>query len=108
MPRDVYIVGCVRSPIGRGTENGILHSVHPIDLYAKILDELVKRTNVNKAEVEDIITGCVTPMQQQVTQKLPQISEFWSSYSFSIGRKHCPVSPIEGEISIHCSRGTIE
>jgi acetyl-CoA acyltransferase len=74
MPRDIYIVGCVRTPIGKGKEDGALHSIHPIDLYAAILEELVKRTNIEKSEVEDIITGCATPIHQQVTMKLYKIS----------------------------------
>jgi acetyl-CoA acyltransferase len=66
MPRDVYIVGCVRTPIGRGKEDGVLHSIHPIDLYVMVLEELIKRTKIDKNEVEDVITGCATPIMQQV------------------------------------------
>jgi len=63
--RDVFIVGAVRTPIGRGREDGALHSVHPVDLLAKTLDESVKRTGIQKSDVEDIIAGCVTPMAKQ-------------------------------------------
>jgi acetyl-CoA acetyltransferase len=62
---DVYIVGCVRTPIGRGYKNGMFHNTLPVDLLAMTLDELTKRTGVAKGEVEDVITGVVTPMGEQ-------------------------------------------
>jgi len=63
--RDVFIVEAVRTPIGRGREDGALHAVHPVDLLAQTLDECVKRAGVKKSDVEDIIAGCVTPMGKQ-------------------------------------------
>ena len=63
--RDVFIVEAVRTPIGRGREDGALHAVHPVDLLAQTLDEVVKRAGVKKSDVEDIIAGCVTPMGKQ-------------------------------------------
>ncbi len=63
--RDVFIVEAVRTPIGRGREDGALHAVHPVDLLAQTLEECVKRAGVKKSDVEDIIAGCVTPMGKQ-------------------------------------------
>jgi acetyl-CoA acetyltransferase family protein len=63
--RDVYVVEAVRTPVGRGRDDGALHPVHPVDLLALTLAECVKRAGVNKANVEDIIAGCVTPMGKQ-------------------------------------------
>ena len=63
--RDVFIVEAVRTPIGRGRDDGALHAVHPVDLLAQTLDEVVKRAGVKKSDVEDIIAGCVTPMGKQ-------------------------------------------
>ncbi|MDZ4858193.1 MAG: thiolase family protein, partial [Candidatus Hydrogenedentes bacterium] len=63
--RDVFIVGAVRTPIGRGRDDGALHSVHPVDLLAATLNESVKRAGIAKSDVEDIIAGCVTPMAKQ-------------------------------------------
>jgi len=62
---DVYIVGAVRSPIGRGYKNGMLHDVLAKDLLAMTLDELTTRTGVEKSEVQDIICGCVSPVGEQ-------------------------------------------
>jgi len=58
-------VGCVRTPIGRGYANGALHDIAAVDLLALTLNELMTRTGVDKKEVEDVITGCVTPVAEQ-------------------------------------------
>src|SRR5258708_16105019 len=64
-PRDVFIVDAVRTPIGRGKADGALHHVHPVDLLARTLDELMRRTGVAKSEVEDVVAGCVSPVGEQ-------------------------------------------
>ncbi len=55
---EAYIVGAVRTPVGR--RNGGLASVHPADLAAHVLSELMTRTGVDPAAVEDVIMGCVS------------------------------------------------
>ena len=60
---DAYIVGAVRSPIGK--RNGGLAGVHPVDLAAHVLRELVVRTGVDPAAVEDVIMGCVSQIGPQ-------------------------------------------
>src|SRR4029077_1974664 len=55
----------VRSPFGRGRPGGALDGVHPVDLYAQILRELVRRTGIDPALVEDVITGCVIQVAEQ-------------------------------------------
>jgi acetyl-CoA acyltransferase len=63
--RDVVIVQAVRTAVGRGRENGALHGVHPVDLLARLLRELVNRAGIEPGLVEDVITGCVTPTGEQ-------------------------------------------
>lgn len=65
MANDVFIVEAVRTPIGRGKDDGALHGIHPVDLLARTLEELVRRAGVEKSHVEDIVTGCVTPIGEQ-------------------------------------------
>ena len=65
--RDVFIVDAVRTPIGRGKEDGALHGVHPVDLLAQALNALMDRAGVEKRHVEDIVTGCVTAHGEQGT-----------------------------------------
>src|SRR5262249_6485217 len=64
---DVFIVDAIRTPIGRGKEDGALHRVHPVDLLASTLNALVERAGVDKRHVEDIVTGCVTAHGEQGT-----------------------------------------
>eukprot|EP01083_Nonionella_stella_P194162 716248_1 len=63
--RDVYIVECVRSPLGRGKKTGSLHGIRPVDLLAAALKEVVVRAGVDPKYVEDVITGCVIPKGEQ-------------------------------------------
>src|SRR5690606_8306542 len=60
---EAYIVGAVRTPIG--TRKGALAAVHPADLGAHVLKELVNRTGIDPAAVEDVIMGCVTQVGPQ-------------------------------------------
>ncbi|GAA4675480.1 acetyl-CoA C-acetyltransferase [Pseudonocardia yuanmonensis] len=55
---EAFIVGAVRTPVG--TRKGALAGVHPADLGAHVLRELVERTGVDPAAVEDVIMGCVS------------------------------------------------
>lgn len=63
--RRAVIVDVVRSPFGRGRDTGSLHSLHPVNLYAHVLESLVARTGVDAALVEDVITGCVIQVAEQ-------------------------------------------
>ncbi|MBO2464572.1 acetyl-CoA C-acetyltransferase [Actinomadura violacea] len=54
---EAYIVGAVRTPVG--TKKGALKDVHPADLGAHVLKEVVNRTGVDPSAVEDVIMGCV-------------------------------------------------
>jgi acetyl-CoA C-acetyltransferase len=60
---DVVIVEAVRSPIGR--RNGGLSTVHPADLLAGVLTELVARSGIDPAEVGQVVTGCVSQVGEQ-------------------------------------------
>ena len=63
--RDAVIVGAVRTPIGKGKASGALHDVLPVDLLAHSLRELVARTGVDGAQIDDVIAGAVTQVGDQ-------------------------------------------
>lgn len=63
--RRAVIVDIVRSPFGRGKPGGALSGFHPVDLYARILQALVRRTGIDPALIEDVITGCVIQVGEQ-------------------------------------------
>jgi len=63
--RRAVIIDVVRSPFGRGRSGGALDGVHPVDLYAQVLQALVRRTGIDPAMIEDVITGCVIQVAEQ-------------------------------------------
>jgi acetyl-CoA C-acetyltransferase len=60
---EAFIVGAVRTPVGR--RGGGLAGVHPVDLAAHVLAELMERTGADPAAVDDVIMGCVSQIGPQ-------------------------------------------
>ncbi len=52
---EAYIIDAVRTPVGR--KGGGLSAVHPADLGAFVLKELLRRTGVDPRAVEDVVFG---------------------------------------------------
>ena len=64
--REVVIVEAVRTPIGRGhIEKGYYKDTHPADLLGKTYSEVIARSGIDPAEVEDVIAGCVQQFGEQ-------------------------------------------
>ena len=61
--REVMIVEAVRTPMGR--RNGVLSGIHPNELGAKVLNEVVKRAGIESGMVEDVVFGCVDQVGEQ-------------------------------------------
>ncbi|WP_338466503.1 acetyl-CoA C-acetyltransferase [Novosphingobium sp. ZN18A2] len=61
-----YIVDAVRTAGGR--RGGRLAGVHPVDLAAATLDDIVRRTGVDPNAVDDVIMGCVGQGGEQAMQ----------------------------------------
>ncbi|WP_306231446.1 thiolase family protein [Agrococcus beijingensis] len=62
---EAVIVDVVRTASGRGKPGGALSSVHPVDLLATVLEQLVARTGIDPAVVDDVIGGCVQQVGEQ-------------------------------------------
>src|SRR5580765_6575668 len=60
---DVVIVEAVSTPIGR--RNGGLSTVHPGDLLAGVLNEVVTRSGIDPTEVGQVVAGCVSQVGEQ-------------------------------------------
>ncbi|MEW1626487.1 acetyl-CoA C-acetyltransferase [Streptomyces sp. NPDC089173] len=60
---EAYIVEAVRTPVGR--RRGCLGAVHPADLGAHVLRELIARSGVDPAAVEDVVFGCLDTVGPQ-------------------------------------------
>ena len=61
--RETVIVDAVRTPVGK--RNGGLSGWHAADLSALVLGELVDRTGIDPAVVDDVIWGCVSQIGDQ-------------------------------------------
>ncbi|AOK69106.1 acetyl-CoA C-acyltransferase [Burkholderia multivorans] len=57
------IVGALRTPVGK--RGGRLKKWHPVDLMGETLHQLVERSGVNPADLDDVIVGCVLQWEQQ-------------------------------------------
>jgi acetyl-CoA C-acetyltransferase len=63
---DAYIVDAVRTPRGRGKAGkGALSNLHPQELLAQALEGLAGRTGIDRAEVDDVVAGCVSQAGEQ-------------------------------------------
>ncbi|MFL5980370.1 MAG: thiolase family protein [Gaiellaceae bacterium] len=60
---DALIVDAVRSPIGK--RNGTLSSIRGDELAGQVLNALVRRQDLDPAQIEDVQFGCVTQVGEQ-------------------------------------------
>ncbi|WP_055402008.1 MULTISPECIES: thiolase family protein [unclassified Mycobacterium] len=61
--RETVIVEAVRTAVGK--RNGGLSGVHPADLSAVVLNELLERAGVGPEVVDDVVWGCVSQVGDQ-------------------------------------------
>lgn len=60
---EAYIVEAARTPMGK--KGGGLSAVHPADLGAHVIKEVVERAEIDPAVVEDVFFGCVDQLGPQ-------------------------------------------
>jgi acetyl-CoA C-acetyltransferase len=78
-----YILDAVRTPRGRGKKDaGALSGVHPTQLLAQTLTTLGGRMGVDVNEVEDVVMGCVTQVDEQsgVTARNAVLAAGWPDH----------------------------
>jgi len=59
------IVDAIRTPSGRGKPGGAFSAIHPVELLATVLRELVARSDLDPGLVDDVICGCVSQVGMQ-------------------------------------------
>jgi len=59
----VHIVDAVRTPIGR--RGGGLAGVHPAELLGVVQSAIVERTDIDPAEIGQVVGGCVSQVGEQ-------------------------------------------
>ncbi|WP_327754187.1 acetyl-CoA C-acetyltransferase [Sphingobium sp. SJ10-10] len=62
---EAFIYDAVRTPRGRGKADGSLHEITPIQLATQMLEAVRDRTEIDTADVDDVILGCVSPVGEQ-------------------------------------------
>jgi acetyl-CoA C-acetyltransferase len=63
---EAFIYDALRTPRGRGKSSGSLYATKPISLVTGLLDAALERNpGLDKMAVEDIILGCVSPINEQ-------------------------------------------
>jgi acetyl-CoA C-acetyltransferase len=63
---NAYVYDAIRTPRGRGKQNGSLHTVKPITLMVGLIEEVTARhPNLDPALIEDVILGVVSPIGEQ-------------------------------------------
>ncbi len=62
---DCYIYDAVRTPRGKGKKDGSLHEVTALELATQTLKAIKERNELDTAEVDDVVLGCVSPVNEQ-------------------------------------------
>ena len=62
---DCYIYDTVRTPRGKGKKDGSLHEVTALELATQTLEAIRDRNDLDTAEVDDVVLGCVSPVNEQ-------------------------------------------
>ncbi|WP_432967973.1 acetyl-CoA C-acetyltransferase [Dactylosporangium sp. CA-233914] len=66
MSTEAFIFDAIRTPRGRGKQNGSLHGVKPISLVVGLIDELRRRNpGLDPARIDDVVLGVVSPIGDQ-------------------------------------------
>ncbi|RQP25784.1 acetyl-CoA C-acetyltransferase [Piscinibacter terrae] len=62
---EAFIYDAIRTPRGKGKADGSLHEVKPVNLLAGVLVALQRRNDLDTAQVDDVVMGCVSPVGEQ-------------------------------------------
>ncbi|HEY7047155.1 MAG TPA: acetyl-CoA C-acetyltransferase [Jatrophihabitantaceae bacterium] len=66
MSTEAFVYDAIRTPRGRGKQNGSLHESKPVSLVVGLIDELGKRNpELDPDRIEDVILGVVSPIGDQ-------------------------------------------
>ena len=62
---EAMIFDAVRTPRGKGKSSGSLYTVRPVDLLASTLRAIRDRNDLDTAQIDDVVSGCVTQTGEQ-------------------------------------------
>ncbi len=82
MSEAVYIVNCVRTPVGKA--GGVFKKVRPDDLLSFVLSSLLKDSpSIDPLTIDDVIIGCAMPEAEQGLN-VARISALLANYPHSV------------------------
>jgi acetyl-CoA C-acetyltransferase len=76
---EAFVYDAIRTPRGKGKNDGSLYEVKPIDLLAGVLTQLQRRNDFDTAKVDDVVMGVVSPVGEQgsVIAKVAALKAGW-------------------------------
>lgn len=93
--QDAVVVSAVRTAVARGKRDGSLANVHPVDLSALVIQEAVKRADIDPREIDDVLWGCA----------MPEGSQGLNVARLAVLRARLPVDVPAATINRFCSSG---
>lgn len=81
---EAYIYDALRTPRGTGKPGGALYEVRPIQLLLTALEALQQRNQLDTALVDDVLIGCVSPVDDQ-GYNLAKAAILFAGWEFSAG-----------------------
>src|SRR5450830_654121 len=76
---EAFVYDAIRTPRGKGKEDGSLYEVKPVNLLAGVLTELQRRNDFDTSKVDDVVMGVVSPVGDQgaVIAKVAALKAGW-------------------------------
>ncbi len=65
MSTPAFIYDAIRTPRGKGKNDGSLYEVKPISLLSGLLTFLQEKHDLDTSKIDDLVIGCVTPIGEQ-------------------------------------------
>jgi acetyl-CoA acyltransferase len=93
--QDAVIVSAVRSAVGRGKKDGSLAGVHPVDLSALVIQESIKRADLDPHIIDDVLWGCA----------MPEAAQGLNVARLAVLRARLPVEVPAATVNRFCSSG---
>ena len=81
--KEAYIYDAIRTPRGKGKKTGSLHEISPVKLASQTLKKLRDRNNLDTSFVDDVVLGCVHPVNEQGSD-IARISVLDADYSQTV------------------------
>jgi acetyl-CoA C-acetyltransferase len=62
---ECFVYDAIRTPRGKGRKDGKLHEITALSLASQALQAIRDRNNLDTSKVDDVILGCVSPVNEQ-------------------------------------------